>query len=574
MILSPSVFKNPINQTKSTDAADAFDKPILTLASLRRGVTNVQTNGLPTDNKSSLGLYRFPGNDVGPLSAGIGQPAIPPVPPTFKPKEVNFMTTGNNVYQPDRSSASLATNALLKRLGEQKFKAKENEPYAAYVAQMKLEREVAEAEKGASVGDLNLAREILRSAMAERRKQNEDDYLRKLLDSGMTAEDAQDELEEVRRANALQESRKVDDRAYQSKLLLVNLAKKRGLLSSVNEPLTQSAPIMSPSPSDATATAMGDASQGFGNAPLDVNRQFLTPEYYGRFMRKSRMTEEDADRQMAMNNLIANGEAGQFQTPLMLEAKKREIAMENVSETLANNLSAIRRRAITEPLPPAVFAPEIYRNILKQGMNKEPFNTARMTERSFEDMTAAQLIVALNRLIVEGSGELSRLKTIVNEQLEKEKYTKNDLIVLAKTLTTNENGKTVAISLPFRIPDEQITKAVRDYRTIVPAEHRMEIRRWLGLWEEMTQNLDAEPKASSKPAGDEKKNAYFANVGAVPERGPKPAKSLDGKLSWTLIDAWAKYALVPQSDLPMSGSRGALPKARDIIKKKLAEVGL
>ena len=517
MLLSSAFFKNPINQTKSTDAADAFDKPILTLASLRRGVTNVQTNGLPTDNKTTLGLYRFPGGDIGALSGGVGQPAVPPVAPVLRYSSVSFSSVGNNVAQPDSDSASLATNALLKRLGENKFKAKENEPYAAYMAQAKLEREVGEAEKGASVGDLNLAREILRSAMVERRKQNEDDYLRKMLDSGMTAEDAQDELDEVRRANALQESRKVDDRSYQSKLLLVNLAKKRGISANINEPLTQSAPIMTPSPSDAMATAMGDASQGFGNAPLDVNRQFLTPAYYGRFLRKSRITDEDADRQAALNNIISSGAAGEFETPLILDAKRREIAMETTAENLANTLGNIRSRAIMDILPPAIFDPTQYSLILKT-INKVPGNKARMVEKSIESMTSAELIIALNRALGTNIKNIQKSIDYVRNTPATGSF-KAQLGAILNHLGFT-SVKTVQLS-DIRIAPMQIDAALREFRTS-SAQRINEMKNlsneYTSALEENATFLFAEPKSSKSPSDDSKKNLYFSKVGVAPSR--------------------------------------------------------
>ena len=574
MLLSPAFFKNAINQTKSTDAADAFDKPILTLGSLRRGVTNVQTNGLPTDNKSSLGLYRFPGGDIGPLSGGIGQPAVPPVAPVFKQQSVTFACVGNNVAQPDSDSASLATNALLKRLGENKFKAKENEPYAAYVAQLKLEREIAEVEKTASVNDLNLAREILRSALAERRKQNEDDYLRKMLDSGMTAEDAQDELDEVRRANALQESRKVEDRAYQSKLLLVNLAKSRGLLANVNEPLTQSGPIMNPSPSDAMATAMGNPSAGFGNAPLDVNRQFLTPTYYGRFLRKSRATDEDTDRQTALNNLIATGQAGEFDTPLMLDARRRQIAIEDTAESLANTLGAIRSRAIMDIIPPAIFAPEIYTRALRE-IRKAPGGKARMTVMSIESMNSIELVIAINRTLASNAANPRLLKDRLNTAgrviteagIDELKKIMNDDFGLVSQKTIDIPG--------VRIPARDIQASIRAYKASTPAElttYTNQADDYVAALNRESESMFAEPKTAKSQSADAKKNLYFSNVGAAPQRPRRPANPLRPTSNWDTIEEWARYAMLER--IPGPGAGGNKLAAYRQIKRKLEEVGL
>jgi hypothetical protein len=352
--------------------------------------------------------------------------------------------------------------------------------------------------------------------MAERRKQNEDDYLRKMLDSGMSPEDAQDELDEVARANALQESRKVEDRAYQSKLLLVNLAKARGIPANINEPLTQSAPIMNPSPSDAMATAMGTPSAGFGNAPLDVNRQFLTPTYYGRFLSRTRTTDEETDRQTALNNIIATGRAGEFDTPLMLDAKRRELAIEDTAENLANTLTAIRRRALVEPLPPAIFAPDLYRRILKLGLGKSPIEQARMVDRSYSDMTVPQLIISINRLLTENDSLITQIKNDLSIGV-KEKYDKNDLLTIINNMNPSGSGKTVAFNLPFRVTDQEITKAVNQFRIEpIPEGSKAAIKRWIDIWEEITGSLHGEPLlAGRRSGGDEKKNMYFANVGAA-----------------------------------------------------------
>jgi hypothetical protein len=45
---------------------------------------------------------------------------------------------------------------------------------------------------------------------------------------------------------------------------------------------------------------------GFGTAPLDASRQFMTPDFYRRFLRRSTLTQEAGDEQQAFNELIAS----------------------------------------------------------------------------------------------------------------------------------------------------------------------------------------------------------------------------------------------------------------------------
>lgn len=496
----------PYNQ----DAGTPDDKPILTLASLNRKRNEVNQHGLPV-NKSTPGLYRF--SDDGAISAGE-QSRLPPNPRALPPPpSVNFVVDGINVYQPSTYNG-ITTHALISRLAENKFKAEQNDGYSKYVQQLKLEREISEIEKTASVEQLGLAREVLRSAMAERRKQNEDDYLRKMLDSGLSVEDAKDEIDNVRRANALQEVSRVDDRQYQSKLLLVNLARKRGLLSSVNEPLSQSAPVMNPAPNDQTATLGGNKADGFGNAPLDLARKFLTPEYYGRFLRRSTMTQEEGDRQQAMNSLITSGKAAEsgIQFSSQMDAKQREANIEFRSEALAAQLSNLTNRPRLEPSPPGFLCEKYYNEIL--GV-KKPHRVATLELTS---MNTFQVIYAINRMLAVDVTLLGNLRTLIPRIFPNEQSaTRENLVVLATMLNANQSE---AKSTPG-LGGERIT-GLELYRQILESlkyvtDNRVSLRQNAQIWSELIGVSEGEAakqmfRSPTKPEGSAERTMFFGKV--------------------------------------------------------------
>lgn len=524
----------PYNQ----DAGTPDDKPILTLASLNRKRNEVNQYGLPNE-KSTLGLYRFPGNDVGALSAGE-QTRLPPN-PTYprNPAAVTFVATGNNVFQPSQYNG-ITTHTLLTKIAENKWTAEQNEPYSQYVQQLKLEREISEIEKTASVEQLGLAREVLRSAMAERRKQNEDDYLRKMLDSGLSVEDAKDEIDNVRRANALQEVKKVDDRLYQSKLLLVNLAKKRGLLSSVNEPLSQSAPVMNPAPNDQTATLGGNKADGFGNAPLDIGRKFLTPEYYGRFLRRSQMTQEEGDRQQAMNNLIASGQSGNIQFPSQLDAQQREMNIEFKAESLANQLSAVTNRPRMEPFVPIFFMTTFMNKLTQRLGNKKEVRVGVMP---VSQMDILHLVYAINRRVAEDFTNAGLLATSIRNFMPTVETANADTLrnILRELLAGIDEYKTILANVAISASASEIFQGSQETLATIRSGNLAQFRSISAAWRQ-TVMRSAEPDSlmaflpgvrGEKPPVNPRGTMYFSKVepevvGKRPGDVPPPAAPRSG----------------------------------------------
>ena len=293
--------KNPVQSSHDAFRAGGNGVPILTRAS-GQSTKGYQTMG-NSRSFTTLGAYRMGDQDGNAPASAIYPDDIfnPPGLPDREYPTVTFASTGNNTFQPD--DRGKATHALLKRLGDNQFKAKTQAPFEDYVAQQRLARDIQDASRNAGLEDVGKSREILRSLVAERRQQSENDYLRKMINGGATPEFAAKQIEDVRNANALQEARKIDDRSYQAKTLISRMAEKRGIRPAVNEPLSQNSAVMNPQSSQAMASLTGRDGEGFGTSQLDRVRQTITS---GRV--RSTETKEATDEQTAFSNLLATGE--------------------------------------------------------------------------------------------------------------------------------------------------------------------------------------------------------------------------------------------------------------------------
>ena len=428
-----SMLANPI-RTKSQFSAGGDGIPIQTRSS-GQSVRGFGTQGLPVGT-TKLGAYRMGDSDgIAPPSAIYPDDIFAPLPVRDRqyPDRPIFHSSGNTVFQPEEDSVKL--HALLKRLGDQKFKATENAPFADYFAAQRLAREIESTSRTAGVAELGHSREILRNIVDTRRKQANDDYLRKMLDAGFTLEDAQSEIENVRRANALQESRVIDDRPYQSKLLLSRLAQSRGVIPNIQEPLTSTTAIESPQRSQALSGMLGMPGEGFATSPLDTARQFLTPDFYRRFLRRSRLTQEAGDEQAAIASMIASGdltgdEVGTFVTerdeegiermrnigsvtagavgPTTLSGMARENAIESVREMYASRVESLRKKKILLPLPPILFGDRVIAPLYSR-RSKEEGDKARFSVEVYQDLPTFQKILAINQLLATDPDNIGRL---------------------------------------------------------------------------------------------------------------------------------------------------------------------
>ena len=437
---------------------------------MRRSSDKYQSFGTSV-GKTTLGPYRMGG--VTQIASAIypGE-YTPPNPRYIKPIQHTFENVAFNVSQPaDRGDA---TNALVLKIGEIKQKYGRNEPFALYMAQQKLQREINDIERNGSITEVSIGREIMRNAVAQRRIQNEADMMRKLTLAGLNADDAQDEIDSLRRVDALQHTHKAGDREYQAKLLLTRIAKSRGVVSSINEPLNNHSAIIAPIANAKMASAMGQQEAGFGNSVLDVNRQFLTPEFYKRNLRKTGLTQESADRQTALNNLISSGGAlpGPFHSG-MLSGSEREQEIERHATSAMSRVEAMRRHG--QKLMRKYPDIESFKEIMsKLGFKEDEKNRPTMFNNyNVEDMNMNELIVALNQLTLlkpSNAEEIKKLAELdhLQSKLHKDDYKIriDDIIDIVRRVTEKTNGSH-NILMPSIIPRKNLDN--KDYRQALQA---------------------------------------------------------------------------------------------------------
>jgi len=386
---------SPIS-TRNQFSAGGNMMPIVTKNS-SQSVAGVQQMGTSIGT-TKLGAYRMGDADGNaPPSAIYPGDIFSPQPArTRQYTDVTFENVGNRTFQPEDSDMKLY--ALLKKYGDQKFKASENEKFAEYFRLQTLARELDSATRNAGIEELGQAREIMRNLVDTRRKQNDDDYMRKMLDSGLSVEDAQDEIESVRRANALKEARTVDDRPYQTKLLLSRLAGSRGMLSQVKDTLTQSGNIEFPQDSEAVQSAAGNPGQGFGSSPLDINRIMMTPAFYKKFGKKIVQSQESQQEMDAINNLISTGQAGDVTSFSMFKGLQRSEEIERNREFAAQRLETLRKRGskIMLPLPPVdAFSEPLMLQIYG---TRKPGQQTYFTPEDSQTLSHTQSVIALNQI--------------------------------------------------------------------------------------------------------------------------------------------------------------------------------
>jgi len=411
--------KDPVQSSLVDFRAGGNGVPILTRAS-GSSTAGFQTMG-NSRSFTTLGAYRM-GDDDGnaPASAIFAGDIFGPhgQPDRVYPERY-FPNVGNNTFQPQNNDT--ATHALLKRMGDQQFKATSMAPFEDYMAQQRLAKDLEEASRNASLSDLGTSREIIRNLAAQRRQQSEDDYLRKMLDAGASPEAAKKEIDDVRNANAIQEAKKVEDRSYQAKMLISRMAMARGVTPMVKEPLNQSSSIDNPQRSQAMSEAMGMPGEGFGTSPLDANRQFLTPDFYKRYLRKTQMSQESADEQGAFNRLLSQGEiqappSGAF-SMATLRGQERQAQVESVAEGLASRLETLRARGnrIIKPLPKNIIGSQVL-DALYNRKGKKVNNSVLYSLETIQDMRHMQLLIALNLAVVNrGFDGIRALKKAISE---------------------------------------------------------------------------------------------------------------------------------------------------------------
>ena len=380
--------------TRDQFSAGGSQVPIVTRSSTQ-SVAGVQQMGYSV-GKTTLGAYRMGDSDGNaPGSAIYPNDIFSPLPARDRTHpEVKFESVGFRAYQPPDEDEKL--HALLKKFGDKQFKATEAQPFEEYFRTQELARQTDELARMASVEDKGVTREIMRSLVDARRQSSEADFSRRMVDAGLSPEAAQMEIDNVRRASAIQEARTVDDRPYQQKLLISRIAQARGLASQVKGPLSQSAGISVPQNSQDGNLAMGVANTGFG---VGVDRQAVTPEFYSRFGRRPAESKESQDEQAAVNYLISRGAAGEVTSATQLEGLDRSEAIQKSREGAASKLETLRNRGnkIMLPLPGIGFFSE---PLLRQVYGgRKPGEETYFTTEDAQSLTVTQAVIAMNQLL-------------------------------------------------------------------------------------------------------------------------------------------------------------------------------
>ena len=539
--------KNPVESSHIAFRAGGNGVPILTRASAS-STTGYQTMGT-SKSFTTLGAYRM-GDQDGNASASAIYPNdifSPPGQPDREYPERTFACVGNNVFQPDDNGN--ATIALLRRLGDQQFKATSQAPFEDYRAQQKLALDLEAASRNASLSELGASRDIIRNIAAQRRQQNEDDYLRKILDAGGTPESARKEIEDVRNANALFEARKVDDREYQAKSLIQRMSMARGVTPMTREPLNQSSSIDNPQRSQAMSQAMGMPGEGFGTSPLDMNRQFMTPDFYKKYLRKSAMTQESADEQTAFNSLLSRDQFGEMPSGAFsfatMKGQERQNQIELVAEGLESRLESLRARGrrIKRPLPSVVIAKDVLKT-LYNNKNKKPGNEVLFSLETIQEMAPLQLLMALNIASVVSTNGYTQIRTKLREfQIpstgEISSTQATALIANLKELVQYMNKQEPNIEIPFasatmKIPNRLIADILIEIRVNnsikaeMEAAHK-EYMNWMSIWEELTRPDIQAPTVPAAPVNTIVRGNPMAQAPVPGAPGPAVADPYAGK---------------------------------------------
>ena len=343
--------------------------------------------------------------------------------------------------------------------------------------------------------------------------------MRKILDAGGTPESARKEIEDVRNANALFEARKVDDREYQAKSLIQRMSMARGVTPMTREPLNQSSSIDNPQRSQAMSQAMGMPGEGFGTSPLDMNRQFMTPDFYKKYLRKSAMTQESADEQSAFNSLLSRGQlevpsTGSFSFAT-LKGQERQNQVELVAEGLESRLESLRARGrrIKKPLPSVVISKFIL-NKLYENKGAKPGKEVLFSLETIQEMSSLQLLIALNIASIASRRGYEELKSKLSEFTIPTSQAilpaeGTNLIANLKELVQYMNKEEPNIEIPFasatmRVDNKQIADILIEIRT--NSSLKVELQKahkqymdWMAVWEELIKP-DAPPAPVAPPA--------------------------------------------------------------------------
>jgi hypothetical protein len=227
--------------------------------------------------------------------------------------------------------------------------------------------------------------------------------------------------------------------------------------------------------------AMGMPGEGFGTSPLDANRQFMTPDFYKKYLRKSALSQESADEATAFGQLITgSGNLDAIPPPSQgsfsmatLRGQERQNQVELAAEGLGARLETLRARGsrIVKPLPPNIIAKEIL-DKLYVDKKKVKNNKVLFSLETIQDMSNLQLLIALNLTLINRGGDgPGLLKGLLLEAgtLGVGEVPAPDLANKLKEIVLAMNYNEPNIEIPFRsettgVPASKILTILKDVK--------------------------------------------------------------------------------------------------------------
>jgi hypothetical protein len=250
----------------------------------------------------------------------------------------------------------------------------------------------------------------------------------------------------------------------------------------VKEPLSSSGAIENPTPSQETAALMGRPGEGFGSAPLDTARKFLTPEYYRRFLRRSNLTQGVADEMTAMSQLGAEGE--QFASLPTLQGRERELALEQAKESLARRIENVKKVRVMISLPPILFAENVLKSVYDNS-GKKAGDSARFQKDDIQEMSGLKLLLAINQSLALDADKVRVLRSLLQGVRVREPATRagestKPLDTLRDTLrlvARNLNDDRDTIMIPFSniargVSTEEVARAIEMFQGLSTTDIR------------------------------------------------------------------------------------------------------
>jgi hypothetical protein len=315
------------------------------------------------------------------------------------------------------------------------------------------------------------------------------------------------------------------------------------------------------------AQLTGNEGQGFGTSSLDVNRQFITPEFYRRFLRRSNMTQEAGDEMTAFSNLLTNEKLPQptsgSYSLATLQGQERLNEIEGESEALASRLESLRLRQnkIKLPLAEPIFVKELVKRSYNR-RKKVTGETVLTVPENIQDMSPSQLILSINYNLSSRPNGLARLKKeLANHQFGSGMKPSDTWIQSLKQVAYKMNQDNFISDIPtfpvepFNLKDviDSINEIKNDSSNQLKLDvdkARTNLVSALGGMPESSKPAEAPGRAPAEAPAEEKPKKVKVKK-SKSESAPAPAPDVDYKK----MSKKELQALLKERRLPTTGNK-------------------